>query len=200
MRGKTVFVDIDTQVDFMLPHGELYVPQAEQIIPNLRRLMGWAQNHAHLVLSSADAHPPDDPSFQEWPPHCVVGTPGQKRIPETELPSSWIIPNRPNYYSRLPSPLPGQIVLEKVEYDIASNPNFAALLNDLGSRDYLLFGVATDFCVVAAGLALRRRARRVRLVTDAIQAITAEGRARAFQQMMQAGVTLTTTDEILERR
>src|SRR5579885_2662099 len=94
MDGGWVFLDIDTQVDFMLPHGALYVPGAEQIIPNLRALMVYAQEHQIPVLSSADAHAPDDPSFAQWPPHCVVGTEGQRRIPETQLSPSLVIPNR----------------------------------------------------------------------------------------------------------
>ena len=32
-----VFFDVDTQVDFMRPTGRLYVPGAEQIVPNLHR-------------------------------------------------------------------------------------------------------------------------------------------------------------------
>src|SRR5579875_1471964 len=109
MPERLIFLDIDTQADFMLPQGALYVPGAEKLLPNLRRLTDFAQRHGILVLSSADAHSPDDPSFAEWPPHCVTGTGGQRRIPETQLPSPLIIPNRA---SQLPSPLPkrGQII------------------------------------------------------------------------------------------
>ena len=32
----TIFWDVDTQVDFMLPTGKLYVPGAEQIVPGER--------------------------------------------------------------------------------------------------------------------------------------------------------------------
>ena len=53
-----------------------YVPGAETIIPNLKRLMTYAGENRIPVLSSADAHQPDDPSFVRWPPHCVVGTTG----------------------------------------------------------------------------------------------------------------------------
>src|SRR4051812_2424484 len=81
--ARTLFVDVDTQTDFMLPGGKLYVPAAEQIIPNLKRLMAFAREHNVPVLSSVDAHVPDDPEFQQFPPHCVKGTPGQEKIPET---------------------------------------------------------------------------------------------------------------------
>ncbi len=201
MKEKPIFVDIDTQVDFMSPQGRLYVPGAEQIVPNLRRLMQYAEQENLLVLSSADAHPPDDPSFAQWPPHCVVGSDGQKRIPETRFPSPWVIPNRPESFRELPQPLPRQIVVEKVEYDLASNPNFDALLAALGEREgereYVLFGVAAEYCVLAAGLSLRRRGKTVRLVTDAIRGITEEGSRKAAEEMSGAGITLTTSEEMV---
>src|SRR5207247_10978287 len=59
MSEPLVFLDVDTQVDFMLPTGSLYVPGAEQIIPHLKKLMNSAREHAIPVLSSADAHAPD---------------------------------------------------------------------------------------------------------------------------------------------
>ena len=39
---KTVFWEVDAQADFMLPGGKLYVPGAEKIIPNIRRLVAAA--------------------------------------------------------------------------------------------------------------------------------------------------------------
>ena len=89
MSDLVVFFDVDTQADFMNPTGSLYVKGAETIVPNLKKLMDFARANNIPVLSSADAHAPDDPSFSEWPPHCVVGTPGQFRIPETSFPSAF---------------------------------------------------------------------------------------------------------------
>src|SRR3981081_1310085 len=71
---RTVFVDVDTQIDFMLPHGNLYVPGAETIIPNLERLMAFAREHDVPVISSVDAHSAHDEEFRDFSPHCVKGT------------------------------------------------------------------------------------------------------------------------------
>jgi nicotinamidase/pyrazinamidase len=35
---KTVFVDVDTQIDFLFPAGALYVPGAERLLPAIARL------------------------------------------------------------------------------------------------------------------------------------------------------------------
>lgn len=121
MTEPLVFLDVDTQVDFMLPSGSLYVPGAEQIVPNLRTLMACAQERGIPIISSADAHSPDDPSFSEWPLHCVVGTPGQRRIPETELSSAVAVPNRPKAFHP-GKHLAGQLIVEKQEYDVRRTP------------------------------------------------------------------------------
>ena len=35
---RTLFWDVDTQMDFIDPHGKLYVPNVETIKPNLEKL------------------------------------------------------------------------------------------------------------------------------------------------------------------
>ncbi len=195
MDDRLVFLDIDTQVDFMLPTGSLYVPGAETIIPNLQKLFGYAREHRIPVLSSADAHPPDDPSFAQWPPHCVVGTPGQRRIPETQLVPPAVIANRAGAFVP-PARWAGQTIVEKTEYDVSTNPNFEAILGSLGRRRFVVFGVATEFCVRAAVLTLCRRGLRVDVVTDAIRAITEEGGSKAIDEMAAAGARLVKTQDV----
>ncbi|MBI1983755.1 MAG: cysteine hydrolase [Acidobacteria bacterium] len=190
-----VFLDIDTQIDFMAPSGSLYVPGAEEITANLKKLVTYAGEQQIPIISSADAHPPDDPSFAEWPPHCVVGTPGQKRVPETQLPSPTIIPNRPGAF-RPPARWAGQFIVEKQEYDVSTNTNFDAMLASLGRRRFVVFGVATDYCVRWSALNLRRRGIPVDLVTDAIKAITEEGGRKAMDEMLAAGVRPVTVAEV----
>lgn len=190
--ARRVFLDVDTQIDFMLSHGALYVPGAETIIPRLRALMNYAQEHEILVLSSADAHPPDDPSFSEWPPHCIIGTPGQQRIPETQLPSPLVIPPYP-VAAPFSTKDRGQIIVEKTDYDISSNPNFDAILNSIMPGRFVAFGVATEYCVCASVLVLRRRGFAVDLVTDAIQSIREEDARKAIEEMARAGVRLIET-------
>ena len=196
MAGPSVFFDIDTQVDFMLPHGALYVPGAEVLIANLVRLMSLARERGIPVISSADAHSPDDPEFAIWPAHCVAGTPGQRRIPETQFENPTIVPCRPGAFCP-PERWSGQTVLEKVTYNTADNPNFDAVLRSLGRRQAVVFGVATEFCVRASALALRERGQAVDLVVDSIQAITEEGGRKALREMAEAGVRMVTTDEVI---
>jgi nicotinamidase/pyrazinamidase len=184
MSEQLVFFDIDTQVDFMLPRGKLYVPGAEQIVPNLVRLMSFAREHKIPVISSADAHPPDDPEFAIWPPHCVI-----------EFADATLVPNRPGAFAS-PAKWPEQIIIEKPTYDTAANPNFDAILRALDPRRTVVFGVATEYCVRADALALRERGFPVDLVVDAIKPITEEGGRIAIEEMTAAGVRLVSTAEV----
>ena len=195
MSESLVFIDVDTQMDFMDPAGRLYVPGAEQIVPNLVRLMTWARQHDIPVLSSADAHTPDDPEFKIWPPHCVMGSPGQTRIPETQFAGAVVIPSRPGAFTP-PSRWTGQFIIEKPTYDTQDNPNFSAILGALGTRRAVAFGVATEFCVLADVLALRRHGFPVDLVVDAIKPITAEGGRKALAEMTAAGARMVMTDDV----
>jgi nicotinate phosphoribosyltransferase len=192
----TVFLDVDTQRDFMEPGGALYVPGAEQIRPNLGKLADYARGHRIPWIASADAHPPDDPSFNEWPPHCVVGTPGQQRIPETTRAQTTVVPNRLGAFVA-PSNGEHELVLEieKQDYSVAANPNFGAVLTALGPSRFVVFGVATDYCVKESALALRRLQLPVDVVVDAVCAITDAGGRQAVEEMIAAGARLVTTEE-----
>jgi nicotinamidase/pyrazinamidase len=192
-----VFFDVDTQVDFMCPTGGLYVPGAEQIVPNLQRLMNWAREKDVPVISSADAHTPDDPEFRTWPPHCVIGTPGQQRIPETLFPEPVVIPCRPGAF-RPPARWRGQYIVEKPTYSAQSNPNFDAILQALGSRRAVVFGVATEYCVLADARDLCAQGFQVDVVVDAIKPLTEEGGRKALEEMAAAGVRAVTTAEVCQ--
>jgi nicotinamidase/pyrazinamidase len=193
--GRLVFLDVDTQADFMLPSGRLYVPHAEEIIPNLAQLMSWAREHRIPIISSADTHAPHDPEFAQWPPHCVAGTPGQRRIPATLFPDAVLVENRPGAFQS-PAGWVGQVIVEKRVYDFTTNVNIEAILASLGQPRFVVFGVATEYCVLSAVLALRKRDLPVAVVRDAIKSISEEEGRKALEEMAAAGAQLVTTAEI----
>ena len=197
MPVSIVFWDVDTQADFIYADGKLYVPGAEEIVPNLRRLTEWAAGHGVLVMASADAHHPGDAEFAKYPPHCIAGTAGQRKIPETRLPNALVLPNR---RVKVPRNLGDyrQVILEKQQLGVFSNPNTEAVLNRLGLNcEIVLYGVVTEICVAYTARGLMRRGYRLRVVTDAIRHLN-ELSARTFlQEIKDAGVTLVTTEELL---
>ena len=77
-----IFWEVDVQRDFMLPGGKLYVPGAEKLLSNIRRLTDPARLGKVFLVSHGCFHTPNDPEFKTFPPHCVKGTPGAELVPE----------------------------------------------------------------------------------------------------------------------
>jgi len=195
---KTIFfMDVDTQRDFMLPTGALYVPGADRIIPKLRRLFDFARKNEITILSTVDAHAPDDPEFQQFPPHCVRGSDGQRKLDETLLPRPLILPNKPIDRNLLEAVQKHQqIIVEKETLNVFSNPVMERLLRVLPPRA-IVFGVATEYCVKLESLGLRRLGVQTAVVSDAIRALSPTGEKDALQEMKSGGVEFITLDQLL---
>lgn len=200
---NVIFWDVDTQVDFMLPGGKLYVPGAEKIIPNLKRLVDAARQRRVFLVSDACSHTLEDEEFKEWPPHCVRGTPGQEKIPETVLPEMFVIPNQRDV--RLPENLLSyqQILLEKQTLNVFDNPHTDPVVKKLekdfqpAKPEFAVFGVVTEYCVRLAASGLLDRGYRVALVTDAIETLKAADGQRTLSELTGRGARLITTDQAL---
>ena len=193
--------DVDTQVDFMLPDGKLYVPAAEQTAPAMSRLVEAARAAGVVHVASADDHEltddeiSDQPDFQTtYPPHCLRGTRGARKIPETEQddPVPITLETLPERY------LEGrEFLLLKKSFDVFTNPNTDRLLERLDPDEIVVFGVATDVCDDAAIRGFLERGRKVRFVEDAARGLD-EGRVAACTAAWRdRGVAFTTVDEVV---
>jgi nicotinamidase/pyrazinamidase len=193
---KTVFFDIDTQIDFLFPAGALYVPGAERLLPALAQLTRYAAEHSIPVVASMDAHTEDDPEFQEWPPHSVAGTQGQRKPADLLLERRVTIPTAPGECV-----IEGaqQIVVEKQTLDVFANPNLPRLLEQLDADRYVVYGVATEYCVRSAITGLLKTGKPVELVGDAIREIDAAAAQRTLSEFAAAGGRLTTVAEVTSR-
>ena len=203
---KTILWEVDAQADFMLPGGKLYVPGAEKIIPNVNLLVESARQGRVLLISSADAHHPDDAEFREWPPHCLKGTAGAELIPEARAARQLVIPNQKDFV--LPRDLGAyqQILLEKNTLDVFDNPNADALLvrlnaprkTEADSRPhFLVFGVVTEYCVLRAADGLLRRGHRVSLIENAIQSHDEKKGRETLADLTSRGARLISTEQAL---
>jgi len=197
-RYAMVFVDVDTQADFMLPGGRLYVPGAEKLLPTLARLRDFAEQHDIPVLASTDAHPVDAREFEQWPPHCVNGTPGQLKVPETLLRKYTIVPlERRTLLSDEELHRYRQVILEKDALDLFTNPQADDLVKRLDAAQYVVYGVATEYCVQCAVKGLLERKRPVTLLVDAIKEIKPEDGRRVLRELEAGGARLAETEELL---
>jgi nicotinamidase-related amidase len=197
-------MDVDTQEDFMLPHGAFgrlgRIANVGRIIVNLKRVFDYAADRKLTTLLATDAHVPDDPEFSTYgfPAHCVLGTEGYRRIPETDVAPTLVVPNKPDSFS---PPIPESerpvIMVHKQHFAVGTNPNFASLIESLGPCHVFATGVATQGCVRQSVQSLLDLGVPVSIVVDAVGPDIYEETGRiAIEEMEKLGVTAFTTDQI----
>ena len=194
---KTVFVDIDTQLDFLYPAGALYVPGAERIVPAIARLNRFAAAQGMPVISTTDAHTEDDPEFHVWPHHCVAGTWGQRKPESTLLAQRVVIPNRECELSgALDIRGVQQIVIEKQTVDAFRTANLGRVLEALAGERFVVYGVVTEMCVYYAVRGLLETGRPVIVVSDAVECLKEADGQKTIAEMCAGGAMLAPADEI----
>ncbi|HST13710.1 MAG TPA: isochorismatase family cysteine hydrolase [Gaiellaceae bacterium] len=198
---KRLLWDVDTQVDFVDADGKLAVPGAEARVPAMGRLVEWARREGIPHIASADDHELTDPEISEspdyadtFPPHCLRGTRGAAKIPETaqadpvplggtEVPEEWLCGR--------------EFLIHKKDFDVFTNPNAERLLKHFEPDEIVLFGVATDICDDAAIKGLRKRGYDVTFVEDASCGIDDERSRACIVDWQGGGVRIATVDDVV---
>jgi nicotinamidase/pyrazinamidase len=191
LEGPQVFLDVDTQRDFMEENGALYIARASEIVANLARLTQFATRNGISVLATACSHHSDDPELTQFPPHCMAGTDGQKRIAATARSESVILP----VGSRLRGELPPHLTLEKSELDVFGRTDSGELFARYNENRplFVVYGVATDYCVQKAVEGLLLRQFRTAIVVDAIRPIDPAVEPTILTDFARRGALLTVT-------
>jgi nicotinamidase/pyrazinamidase len=196
---KVVLWEVDTQADFMLPGGKLYVPGAEKLLPHIKKLTDAARQGQAFLVSHGCYHTPDDPEFQQFPPHCVQGTPGSDFVAEALTDDVVRVPNRDGAW-------PGkvhhrkQVLFEKQTLDIFQSRHAHKVVEELPrDAEFMVFGVVTEYCVRLAAKGLLERGRSVSVIRDAIETLNPTEGERALQELQSLGAKLITTEEALAR-
>ncbi|MFO0952860.1 MAG: isochorismatase family protein [Isosphaeraceae bacterium] len=199
IEGPLVFVDVDTQRDFLEPDGALFIPGSEAILANLARLTRFAREHGIPVLATACAHTEEDvEEIARFGRHCMTGTPGQARVSATAWPGGSVLQTGGSY--RTDDPLPPHLTIEKREFDVFTHPEAGRVVDRYNESrpTFVVYGVATDFCVKAAVLGLLARGCKVAVVVDAVRAIDDEGEAGVLDEFTRAGAVMTLTGVVCD--
>lgn len=188
---RIVFVDIDTQFDFIMPQGKLYIKGAKEIIPALKRLTQIAKKFDIPILASLDTHIKNDPEFKQFPAHCVIGSRGQKKIPQALLKRHIFIPqeaalSKEELLDKIKA-CP-QLIFQKNTYDIFVNRNLSRAVKPFKSA--FVYGVALDYCVKYAVLGLLKAGMEVNLVIDATKPVDESAGKAILSEFKSSGVQL----------
>ena len=221
VRSDRVFVDVDVQFDFCDERGALSVPGSPNEL--YRRLTRHAEQNGIAIVGSVDSHAWDAWEFASsgrngpagehpgFPDHCVKGTPGWLKVAGTLPPRFRFVPDVPEldvapWVAELVGGATHAVYFEKEVYSLFANPLaerfLARLVDELGARgggapEFVVYGVATDYCVKAAALGLRERGYACALLTDGVAGITPAGTQAAVDEMKRAGVRMAQAAQLL---
>ncbi len=195
LEGPLVFIDVDTQRDFLDLDGALFIAGSGAIRPNLARLTAFARDQHIPILASACAHEPGDPEFDVFPPHCLLGTEGQNRVEETDWPGGDIV--EPGSGVSLES-IPAHLTIHKQAYDVFSTPETDAVIALYAQNrpTFVVYGVATDYCVRCVVDGLLERGHKVAIVVVAIRAVDPSREADELTRFAQGGALLTLAEVV----
>ena len=200
-----VMIVVDIQNDF-LPGGALEVPRGNEIVGLVNSLMP----HFDLVVATQDFHPENHGSFGQndaeigtlvdlngleqilWPIHCVEGTNGAEFSDELRLADI------------------DKVVLKGTDVGVDSYSGFFdngrknatelhEYLQEQGVEEAFIVGLATDYCVKFTALDAAELGYRTFLIKDACRGVNLqEGDVeRALEQMVEAGVNVVNSNELL---
>ncbi len=121
---------IDMLNDFVREDGALTCgDRVQEIIEPVSRRLNQAHQYGHTVIFMCDRHRPDDPEFDQFPPHAVQGTEGAEIIEE-------IVPEETDY------------VLPKRRYSAFFQSELLLALMETDATEIEITGVCTNICVL----------------------------------------------------
>lgn len=202
------FLDVDTQKDFIRSDGCLSIKGAGNIVTNLGKLCAYALENRVAWFASMDSHVPGDTEISEapdydttFPPHCMNSSEGEERIPETFRQHPLVFDIEFQYLDKPWSYFEenyDSIVFKKNNFDVFSNKNFDQFLTLVRPKVFVVFGVATDFCVRRAVEGLCSRKFKTVVVKDAVFAIDQETERKLFDEWERQGIKLMATEEVID--
>jgi len=207
MKKQTVFWDVDTQFDFMRPEGNLYVPEAEQIIDKVSDVRRFALENGYSIIADIDWHSreneeiSDNPDFKEtFPPHCLAGSKGSQRVGDLgNIPIDYI-ENKPvdeKTLRKLVDKDQFHVVIRKESLDAFENPNTDKLLEILAPETIVAFGVALDCCVscVLKGLTKHGGIKMI-LLKDVTKGLGTRPEEEIYAEFEKMGVEIAEFDDL----
>ncbi len=172
---KPALIIVDMLEEFV--RGRLKSPQAEAIVPAIRRLIDAAHRAGRPVIHVVDSHLPFDAEFRVWGKHAVKGSP-EARIVEELAPSK------------------EDLVFEKRYYSGFRGTGLDTALRDLGVDTVLVAGIHTHICVLHTVADAFYHRYNVYVVKDAVAAFSKKDHEYALNYMKQVyGAKIVSLEE-----
>jgi nicotinamidase/pyrazinamidase len=178
---KQALIVVDVQNDFC-PGGTLAVAHGDEVVAPLNKLIAEFLERDAPVFKSRDWHPARTKHFAAyggtWPVHCVQGTKGAEFHP------ALTDDTRVRVVSKGLS--------DEDSYSAFDGTDLASQLRDLGVKEVLVGGLATDYCVKNTVLDALKQGFAVKALTNAMRPVDLEpgDGDRAIEEMRAAGAEI----------
>ncbi len=197
-RGSLVFLDIDTQRDFLEPQGSMFLEGSHVILQNLERITMFARDYEVPIVGSSSWHLPNEPAPETDPRHCIAGTRGADRIRETRWAGSLVLPADGTFQLPASGTIPAHITIQKRNFDIFTHPDIDQVVEIYARKEpvFVVYGVTTEHAVANTVRGLRERNQPVRVIKDATFPRDPASVDAIFAEFEQLGAELKTTIEL----
>jgi|UniRef100_A0A7C3YRM1 ureidoacrylate peracid hydrolase len=185
---RSCLLIIDMQNDFLNPGSEIYLPEGERIIPNIKKLLSAFRKRRLPVIYTAHCH--KDPKIDggmtaEWWPELKAG-----KVLKAETKGVEIHPAlRPKK----------ELVIYKNRYSAFYNTNLEICLRGLKVTDLVITGVMTNICCESTARDAFFRDFRIFFPMDATASSEPELHLATLKNLSYAFAYVTTTKEILQQ-
>ncbi len=159
---KPALLIIDMLKEFV--YGRLRSPEAQSIVPNIKKLIEVAHRNSVPVIYLADKHYPVDHELRIWGEHALIGSPESDIIDELK-------PSDKDY------------VLYKRSYSGFRGTGLDILLRDLEVDTVLLTGIHTHICVLHTAWDAFYYGYNVYVVKDSVAAFSRKDHEYALSYM-----------------
>lgn len=180
MNNDKALIIVDVQNDFC-PGGSLPVPDGDKIIEPLNKVIKLAEDKNLQIYFSQDYHPLDTQHFRNWPMHCVQGTLGA------------------NFHKDLYIPHPTRYRIVWKGMGDSDDYSIFDVGLQIDSKQLLIAGLATDYCVLWTVKGAIERGYKVILMEDACRAVNlnpGDGE-KAISEMRKLGAEISTTERVI---
>lgn len=175
---KPAIVVVDMLKEFV--YGRLKSPEAEKIVPVIRKIVEKAREKKIPVVYLADRHFEFDREIGIWGIHAARGSEESEIIEELK-------------------PEKTDVVLYKRSYSGFRDTGLSYLLRDLGVDTLILTGIHTHICVLHTAIDAFYERFRVVVVKDAVAAFSREDHEYALKYMEKVlDAKLISSREVLD--
>jgi len=177
---KILFMNVDSENDFIKKGGKLAIEGAEEILPAIAKMTDLSFGYGITTINTADEHRKGDPELSDtpdfvntFPEHCMEDTDGAEFVDEAKLLYpiyvEYDMPRADFDFDKKLISQADEIIITKNEFDVSTNPYAEEVLKSINPDVVFVYGVALNVCVRFAVKFLVELGYTVYVVLDAVK-------------------------------